>query len=64
MAELVKVSELSKQLKVSPSHIRREIESGNLQALNVGATVRISTDEVARYIASLPAYKKKEKVKI
>jgi excisionase family DNA binding protein len=64
MAELVKVSELSKQLKVSPSHIRREIASGNLQALNVGATVRISTDEVERYIASLPVYKKKEKVKI
>jgi excisionase family DNA binding protein len=64
MAELVKVSELSKQLKVSPSHIRREIEKGNLQALNVGATVRISTDEVERYIASLPAYQKKEKVKI
>lgn len=64
MTELVKVSELSKQLKISPSHIRREIEKGNLQALNVGASVRITSEEVERYIAQLPAYEKKEKVKI
>jgi excisionase family DNA binding protein len=62
MAELFKVSELSKLLKVSPSQIRREIADNKLQALNVGATVRISSDEVERYIASLPAYKKREKV--
>jgi excisionase family DNA binding protein len=53
MAELVKVSELSKQLKVSPSSIRREIEKGNLQALKIGSSVRITSDEVERYIASL-----------
>jgi excisionase family DNA binding protein len=62
MAELFKVSELSKLLKVSPSQIRREIADNKLQALNIGATVRISSDEVERYIASLPAYKKREKV--
>ena len=53
MTQLVKINELSKQLSVSPSSIRREIEIGNLNALKIGSSVRITSDEVERYIASL-----------
>jgi len=53
MTQLVKINELSKQLSVSPSSIRREIEKGNLQVLKIGSSVRITSDEVERYIASL-----------
>jgi len=53
MTQLVKIAELSKQLSVSPSSIRREIDRGNLQALKIGSSVRITSDEVERYIASL-----------
>ena len=53
MTHLVKIAELSKQLSVSPSSIRREIDRGNLQALKIGSSVRITSDEVERYIASL-----------
>ena len=53
MTQLVKIAELSKQLSVSPSSIRREIDRGNLQALKIGSSVRITSDEVDRYIASL-----------
>jgi excisionase family DNA binding protein len=53
MTQLVKIAELSKQLSVSPSSIRREIDRGNLQAIKIGSSVRITSDEVERYIASL-----------
>ena len=53
MTQLVKIAELSKQLSVSPSSIRREIDRGNLQALKIGSSVRITSDEVESYIASL-----------
>ena len=53
MTQLVKIAELSKQLSVSPSSIRREMDKGNLQALKIGSSVRITSDEVERYIASL-----------
>ena len=53
MTQLVKINELSKQLSVSHSSIRREIEKGNLNALKIGSSVRITSDEVERYIASL-----------
>jgi len=58
MTQLVKIAELSKQLNVSRSTIEREIIAGNLNALKVGAGIRISSDEVERYIASLPLAKK------
>ncbi len=53
MTQLVKIAELSKQLNISASSIRREIDKGNLQALKIGSSVRITSDEVERYIASL-----------
>jgi len=53
MTQLVKITELSKQLNISASSIRREIDKGNLQALKIGSSVRITLDEVERYIASL-----------
>ena len=53
MTQLVKIAELSKQLNVSRSTLEREIDRGNLQALKIGSSVRITSDEVERYIASL-----------
>ena len=58
MTQLVKIAELSKQLNVSRSTLEREIDRGNLNALKVGASIRSSSEEVERYISSLPLAKK------
>ena len=58
MTQLVKIAELSNQLNVSRSTLEREIDRGNLNALKVGASIRISSEEVERYISSLPLAKK------
>ena len=58
MTQLVKIAELSKQLNVSRSTLERERDRGNLNALKVGASIRISSEEVERYISSLPLAKK------
>jgi excisionase family DNA binding protein len=53
MAQLLKINDVSDQLKMSKSSIRREIDRGNLQALKIGKSVRISSEELNRYLSSL-----------
>ena len=53
MAQLLKINDVSDQLKMSKSSIRREIDRGNLQAIKIGKSVRISSEELNRYLSSL-----------
>lgn len=53
MTQLLKINDVSDQLKMSKSSIRREIDRGNLQAIKIGKSVRISSEELDRYLSSL-----------
>lgn len=53
MTQLLKINDVSDQLKMSKSSIRREIDRGNLSAVKIGKSVRISSDELDRYLSSL-----------
>ncbi len=53
MAQLLKINDVSDQLNMSKSSIRREIDRGNLQAVKIGKSVRISSEELKRYLSSL-----------
>jgi len=53
MAQLLKINDVSDQLKMSKSSIRREIDRGNLSAVKIGKSVRISSEELDRYLSSL-----------
>lgn len=52
-ALLLKVSEVGARLGMSRSTIYREIQNGNLRAFKIGKSVRISAEEVTRYIENL-----------
>jgi excisionase family DNA binding protein len=53
MAQLLKINDVSDQLKMSKSSIRREIDRGNLHAIKIGKSVRISSQELDRYLAEI-----------
>ena len=53
MTQLLKINDVSDQLKMSKSSIRREIDRGNLHAVKIGKSVRISSEELDRYLSSL-----------
>jgi len=50
---LLRVSEVGARLGMSRSTIYREIGNGNLRAFKIGKSVRISADEVIRYVERL-----------
>ncbi len=50
---LLKVSQVGTLLGMSRSTIYREIENGNLRAFKIGKSVRISSEEVSRYVENL-----------
>ena len=51
--QLHRITEVSARLALSRSSIYREIESGNIRAVRIGKSLRISSDELTRYIAKL-----------
>jgi len=53
--QLYRVIEVCTRLAMSRSSIYREIEAGNLKAIKRGKSLRISAEEIARYVESLPA---------
>lgn len=53
MAQLLKINDVSDQLNMSKSSVRREIDRGNLQAVKIGKSVRINSEELKRYLSSL-----------
>jgi len=53
--QLYRVIEVCARLAMSRSSIYREIEAGNLKAIKRGKSLRISAEEIARYVESLPS---------
>jgi len=51
---LLRVGEVCSSLGMSRSAVYREIHNGNLNALKIGKSIRISNEELARYVASIP----------
>ncbi len=50
---LFKIKEVEDILSLSKSALYREINAGNLKAVHVGKAIRITNDEIIRYVASL-----------
>lgn len=53
--KLLRIGEVCLTLGMSKSTIYREIHSGNLRALKIGKSIRITQDEINRYVESIPA---------
>lgn len=51
--QLFRIVEVGSRLALSRSSVYREIEAGNLHALRIGKSLRISSEELDRYIAVL-----------
>lgn len=51
--QLFRIIEVGSRLALSRSSVYREIEAGNLHALRIGKSLRISSKELDRYIAVL-----------
>jgi excisionase family DNA binding protein len=51
--QLFRIIEVGSRLALSRSSVYREIEAGNLHALRIGKSLRISSEELDRYIAVL-----------
>jgi excisionase family DNA binding protein len=49
---LLTIALVADRLAVSPRHVRRLIERAELPAHRIGSAVRISEDDLARYLAS------------
>jgi excisionase family DNA binding protein len=54
-SQLFRITEIGSRLALSRSSVYREIEAGNLHAVRIGKSLRISSDELDRYIAVLNA---------
>jgi excisionase family DNA binding protein len=52
-SQLFRVTEISARLALSRSSVYREIEAGNLNAVRIGKSLRISGEELDRYITKL-----------
>jgi excisionase family DNA binding protein len=51
---LLRIGEVCLRLGMSRSSVYREIHNGNLRALKIGKSLRISQDELTRYVSSIP----------
>ena len=51
--KLLRVTEVCHALGISRSSIYREIDAGHLRALKIGKSLRISQDELNRFISAL-----------
>jgi excisionase family DNA binding protein len=52
-SQLFRVTEIGARLALSRSSVYREIEAGNLNAVRIGKSLRISGEELDRYITKL-----------
>lgn len=55
LTQLYRVTEVCARLAMSRSSIYREIEAGNLLAVKRGKSLRISAEEITRYVEALPS---------
>lgn len=51
--QLHRITEVGARLSMSRSSIYREIEAGHLQAVQIGRSLRVTSDELARYVSAL-----------
>lgn len=52
-SQLFRITEIGARLALSRSSVYREIEAGNLHAIRIGKSLRISGEELDRYISVL-----------
>lgn len=52
-SQLFRITEIGARLALSRSSVYREIEAGNLNAVRIGKSLRISGEELDRYITKL-----------
>lgn len=52
-SQLFRITEIGARLALSRSSVYREIEAGNLHAVRIGKSLRVSSNELDRYIAVL-----------
>ena len=52
-SQLFRITEIGARLALSRSSVYREIEAGNLHAVRIGKSLRISGEELDRYITVL-----------
>jgi len=57
LPQLLRVTDVCARLAMSRSVIYREIEAGNLIAIRRGSSLRISSQELSRYVESLQEVK-------
>jgi len=55
VTQLYRVLDVCARLAMSRSSIYREIEAGNLHAIKRGKSLRVSAEELVRYVDSLPS---------
>lgn len=53
LPQLLRVTDVCARLAMSRSVVYREIEAGNLKAIRRGASLRISSQELSRYVEAL-----------
>lgn len=53
LPQLLRVTDVCARLAMSRSVVYREIESGNLTAVRRGTSLRISSQELSRYVEAL-----------
>jgi len=51
--QLHRITEVGARLSMSRSSIYREIEAGHLQAVQIGRSLRVTSDELSRYVSAL-----------
>jgi len=51
--QLFRILEVASRLALSRSSVYREIEAGKLHAVRIGSALRITSDELDRYISAL-----------
>lgn len=51
--QLLRISDLTSLLRMSRSAIYREIKAGNIKAFNIGKSLRVTSDEISRYVSAL-----------
>lgn len=59
---LFRIPEVGARLALSRSSVYREIEAGNLKAVQIGRSKRITAEELERYIESLSVATSKNEV--
>ena len=51
--QLYRITEVGARLAMSRSSLYREIEAGHLKAVQIGRSLRVTSDELSRYISAL-----------